>query len=204
MWVIMTFSQAGRVAATPLKSKAQTNFAAKEVMTFCQHLGHHKVAFYGDNEPTIRSILRMLLSSRHVLGLRTTILTPRIRDSAGNSLAENAVQRERGLTCTVMGDLMSRNQVRLNSNNPLWSWAAKHSCWIMSGYQAYHGVTAIELVHGKQYAGSIVPFGCPAYAYVRSQALNPPKGDPKWKMTFSLARLMDKMLGLYQMVKRSC
>ena len=78
--------------------------------------------------------------------------------------------------------------MRLNSNHPLWSWAAKHACWIMNRHQAYHRVTAIELVHGKQYTGSIVPFGCPVYAFVRSQALSPPKGDPKWKMTIFLGR----------------
>ena len=38
----------------------------------------------------------MLLNSRHALGLRTRIYTTRVRDSAGNSLAENAVQRARG------------------------------------------------------------------------------------------------------------
>ena len=92
MSMIMTCSQTGSVEATPLKSKAQVNFAAKEVMTCCQHLGHHEVAFYGDNEPTIRSILRVLFS-RHALGLRTRILTSRIRDGAGNSLAENAARR---------------------------------------------------------------------------------------------------------------
>ena len=58
----------------------------------------------------------------------------------------------------------------------------------MNRHQAYHRVTAIELVHGKQYTGSIVPFGCPVYAFVRSQALSPPKGDPKWKMTIFLGR----------------
>ena len=96
MWMIVTCSQTGSVAVTPLKSKARTNFAAKEVMTFGQHLGRHEVEFYGDNEPTTRSILRILLNSRCALGLRTRILTARIRDSAGNSLAENAVQRARG------------------------------------------------------------------------------------------------------------
>ena len=155
-----------------VKSSAQSNFAAKEVTACCQHLGRREAAFYGDHEPTVRAILRILLNSRHALGLRTRVLPSRIR---GNWLA--------GLTCTIMGDLMSRIQVRLNSH-PLWSWAAKHSCWIVNRYQAYHGVTAFELVHAKQYAGSIVPFGCPVYAlYVRSQALNPLKGDPKWKMT---------------------
>ena len=120
-----------------VKSSAQSNFAAKEVTACCQHLGRREAAFYGDHEPTVRAILRILLNSRHALGLRTRVLPSRIR---GNWLA--------GLTCTIMGDLMSRIQVRLNSH-PLWSWAAKHSCWIVNRYQAYHGVTAFELVHGK-------------------------------------------------------
>ena len=44
----------------------------------------------------------------HLLGLRTRIYTTRVRGSAGNSLAENAVQRIRGLACTMLEDLMSR------------------------------------------------------------------------------------------------
>ena len=45
----------------------EVNFAAKEVMTFCQPLGHREVAFYVDNEPTVRSILRILLNSRRAV-----------------------------------------------------------------------------------------------------------------------------------------
>lgn len=40
---------------------------AREIMHFVQSLG----GLYGDNEPTIRSLLRILLNSRHSMGLRT-------------------------------------------------------------------------------------------------------------------------------------
>ena len=158
---------------------------AREIMTFCQNLGHDEVGFYGDNEPTVRALLRVLLNSRHALGLRTRIYTTRVRDSAGNSLAENAVQRIRGLACTMLEDLMSRIGVRLNSNHGLWSWAARHACWAMNRYQATRGVTGYELVHGKSYTGTIVPYGCPVYAYVRPQG---GKGDPKWRMALFLGK----------------
>ena len=102
-------------------------------MTFCQNLGHDEVGFFGDNEPTVRALLRVLLNSCHALGLRTRIYTTRV---SGNSLAENAVQRVRGLACTMLEDLMSRIGVRLNSNHGLWSWAARQACWALNRYQA--------------------------------------------------------------------
>ena len=83
----------GSVAISPLKSKTKINFAEIEIMIFYQYFNHHEVDFYGNNEPTIRSILKIRLNNRHTLGLRTRVLTSRTRDSAGNSLAENAMQR---------------------------------------------------------------------------------------------------------------
>ena len=102
---------------------------------------------YGDNEPTIRSLLRILLNSRHAMGLRTRLYTTKVKDSAGNSLAENAIQRVRGLACTLM--------------HGLWSWAARHACWLLNKFQATRGTTSHELVHGKPYTGALAPFGCP-------------------------------------------
>ena len=50
------------------------------------------------SEPTVRSILRVLVNSRNALGLSTRILSTCVRDGVGNSLAENSVPRIRGLT----------------------------------------------------------------------------------------------------------
>ena len=39
--------------------------------------------------PTMRALMRVWLSSRHALGLRARIYATRVKDSAGNSLAQS-------------------------------------------------------------------------------------------------------------------
>lgn len=53
LWMVMVCSQTGYLGAVPLKSKGQITLMAREIMTFCQNLGHDEVGFYGDNEPTV-------------------------------------------------------------------------------------------------------------------------------------------------------
>ena len=75
VWLAMTCSQTGTLGAGPLQSKGQLNLMAREVMTFVQNLGHVEIGLYGDNEPTIptiRSLLRIILNSRHAMGLGYT------------------------------------------------------------------------------------------------------------------------------------
>ena len=69
LWLIMVDSQ------TPLKSKGQLSLMAREIMTFAQSLGHVEVGLYADNEPTMRSLLRIVLNSRRSMGLRTRLYT---------------------------------------------------------------------------------------------------------------------------------
>ena len=184
-WLMMVDSHTGYLGAVPLKSKGQLNIMAREVMTFIQNLGHTEVGLYGDNEPTIRSLLRIVLNSRHAMGLRTRLYTTRVRDSAGNSLAENAIQRVRELAATVMEYLMKNTGLKLNTNHGLWSWAARHACWMLNRYQASKGITSYELVHGKTYDGLVVPFGNPVYAYTKPQT---GKGNPKWRLALFLGK----------------
>ena len=154
-------------------------------MTFIQGLGHMEVGIYSDNEPTLRALLRIILNSRHAMGLRTRIYTTKVKDSAGNSLAENAIQKVRGLACTMMEDLMSRAGLKLNTNHGLWSWAARHACWTLNRFQASRGVTSFELAQGKPYEGVLVPFGCPVYAYSKPQS---GKGNPMWRLALFLGK----------------
>ena len=73
----------------------------------------------------------------------------------------------------------------------LWSCVAEHSCWIMNFIP--------NSMHG-----SITPFGCPVYAYVRSQALNPPKGSSRVEDDYLLGKdRWTRCVGMDQMVKRS-
>ena len=139
LWLVLSCSQTGALGAIPLQSKGQLSLMCREIMTFIQNLGHTEVGLYADNEPTMRALLRILLNSRHALGLRTRIYTTRVKDSAGNSLAENAIQRIRGLAGTLMESLMKKVGLKFNSNHALWSWAARHAAWTLNRYQASRG-----------------------------------------------------------------
>ena len=185
MWLIMVDSQTGTLGSVPLKSKGQLSLMAREIMTFIQGLGHVEVGLYADNEPTMRALLRIILNSRHSMGLRTRLYTTKVKDSAGNSLAENAIQRVRGLTCTLMTDVAEKTGLTYNTNHTLWSWASRHACWLLNRYQATKGITSYELVHGRNYDGAVVPFGCPVYAYVKPQS---GKGNPRWRMALFLGK----------------
>ena len=116
LWLIVACSQTGAVGCCPLKGKGQIKLATTEIMGFTQPLGHQAVCFQTDNEPTVRSILRCLLNARHALGLPTRITTSKIYDHS-NALAENAVNRARGLAGTLMEQLQTRIGVKLSTSN---------------------------------------------------------------------------------------
>jgi len=106
----------------------------------------------------MRMILRGLLNARHALGLPTRISNSKIADHS-NALAENAVNRIRGLACTLMEEVQHRIKVKLNTDNPLWSWASRHSAWILNRYRAVRGATPYKLIYGKPYRGVLAKFG---------------------------------------------
>ena len=129
MWMVVADSHSGYLGCCPLKGKGQIKLATHELMAFTQSLGYTTVCFSSDNQPTTRMILRGLLNARHALGLPTRISNSKIADHS-NALAENAVNRILGLACTLMEEVQHRIKVKLNTDNPLWSWASRHSAWI--------------------------------------------------------------------------
>ena len=55
-------SQPYALGSVPLKSKGQLSLMAREIITFIQSLGHVEVGLCADNEPTMRSLLRIVLN----------------------------------------------------------------------------------------------------------------------------------------------
>ena len=155
-----------------------------EVLTFVQTLGCAEVGFYGDNEPTIRQILKTVITSRHALGLKTRVFAARVKDSASNSLVENAIQRVRQLACTLVQDVSSRTGLTFPCEHALWSWAGRHAAWCLNRYQVGKDVTSYELIHGRTYAGKICRFAEPVYAYCKPRG----KADARWKVGLFLGK----------------
>ena len=73
--------------------------------------------------------------------------------------------------------------VEFSSNSPWWRWVFRHACWLMTmnRFNANKGVTAYELLHNKEYAGSICNFGEPVFGFGKVSG----KGTARWtRMVF--------------------
>ena len=141
LWLVLTCSQTGYLGVVPVQSKGQINYMTHEVLTYVQNLGNPEVGFYGDNEPTIRQILRTVITSRHALGLKTKIFSTKIRDSAGNAPVENSIQRIRQLACTLVEDVVQKTGMVFPCEHPIWSWAGKHASWCLNRFQVTRNTT---------------------------------------------------------------
>ena len=150
-----------------MKSKNQMSLITHELLAFTQVLGHEEVQYYSDNKPTLRQILKLLVTARSSMGLKTTMRTTKIYDSAGNGLVENAIQRIRTLAATLMENLTEKIELRFQSQHPIWSWACRRSAWLINRFQPFHGSTSFELAHGRAYEGKLCNFGEVCFAYCK-------------------------------------
>ena len=150
-WLVLTDSHTGYLGVVPIQSKGQLNYMTHEVLSFVQGLGYAEGGFYGDNEPTINQILKTIITSRHALGLKTKIYTTKVKDSAGNALVDNSIQRIRQLAWTLVEDVCERTGLVFPCEHALWSWAGRHAAWCLSRYQVGKSLTAYEITHGKRY-----------------------------------------------------
>ena len=184
--LIAVCSQTGYLLALPVKSKNQMSLITHELLAFTQVLGHEEVQYYSDNEPTLRQILKLLVNARSSMGLKTTMRTTKIYDSAGNGLVENAIQRIRSLAATLMESLAERIELKFQSQHPIWSWACRHSAWLINRFQPFHGSTSYELAHGRSYEGKLCNFGEICFAYCKPKQGF--KADPKWRIGIYLGK----------------
>ena len=184
--LVAVCSETGYLMALPLKTKNQMSLITHELMAFTQVLGHEEVQYYSDNEPTSRQLLRLLVAGRSAAGLKTTMRSTKIYDSAGNSLVENAIQRVRSLAATLMESLAERIDLRFGSQHPIWSWACRHSAWLLNRFAPFHGSTSYELTHGRSYTGKMCPFGEVCFAYTKQKQGY--KADQKWKVGICLGK----------------
>ena len=184
MALIMVCSQTGYIGCCPIKQKNSFTMMTRELIAFTSLLGHSEVVYMCDNEPTMRQLLRMVVNTRLKMGLATRTANPPAY-SHGNSLCENTVERVRSLAGSLMHNISLKLNVEFSTNNPLWSWAFRHACWLLNRYNPSRGVTAFELVHSKDYRGAVAEFGEPVFGYCRSSA----KGSPRWRRVLFLGKI---------------
>jgi hypothetical protein len=146
-------------------------------------LGHSEVILHCDNEPSILQLKRLVLKTRQSMGLKTRE-TSAVAYDKGNSLAENAIGRIRSLACTLMHQLHGRIGIQLETSNAIWSWALRHSAWLISRFSVIRGATPYELAFGRAYSGELCEFGEPIFGFV----IPATKATAKWKRMLFLGK----------------
>ena len=102
--LVLVDGTTGFLGCVPMSSKAQPDLAPKGIIAFCPTLGWNDVMFRCDSEPSVLQLQRLVVQSRQQIGLRTQACTPSAYQY-GHALAENAIQRIRGLAGSSMHSL---------------------------------------------------------------------------------------------------
>jgi hypothetical protein len=100
-FLVMTDSASGYVGCVPMRSKGRLEPLTREILSFTAGLCHAEVIYRCDNEPTMRQLLKYVVSTRLSMGLPTRSVTPPAY-SHGNSLVENVIGRPRPLASILM------------------------------------------------------------------------------------------------------
>ena len=181
--LVMVDSVTGYLHAVPLRSKNQWSLMVRELLGFAGILGHAEMVFMCDNEPSLLQLQRMVVNARLSMGLPTRKNNP-APYSHGNSLVENAVGRIRPLAGTLMHFLSEQVGVEFSTNSPWWSWAFRHSCFLLNRFSPTRGATAYELLYNKAYGGTICNFGEPVFGFANVVG----KGTAKWRRMIFLGK----------------
>ena len=75
------------VGCVPLRSKGQLELMTREVLSFTAGLGHAEVIFRCDNEPTMRQLLKYIVSRTRLNGIKQSVpgvTIPSAQDSRGS------------------------------------------------------------------------------------------------------------------------
>eukprot|EP00435_Cladocopium_sp_Y103_P044674 s1582_g12.t1 len=185
--LVIVCSQTGYTACVPLQHKNQLDLMNRELVQFVQRLGHSECNLRCDNEPAILQLQRLATRTRQSMGLKTKMSSSVAYDH-GNSLAENAVQRVRSLACSLMHQVHGRLGITLSTSNAMWSWALRHSAWLLSRFSVINGATPYELAHGRQFSGALCEYGEPVYGFIHPGS----KAAAKWRRAIFLGKSEDQ------------
>ena len=181
--LVLVDSMTNFTGCVPISKKNDFDLMVREILQFTQVLGHSECTFLCDNEPAIMQVQKRAVHARQMMGLVTHSKTPAAYDH-GNSLCENTVNRVRGLAGTLMHSVQEKLAIQLNTNHGLWSWALRHSSWLLNRFAVVHGATPYELVYHKTYKGKMTEFAEPAFAYTHTAL----KGNPRWQRVIVLGK----------------
>ena len=148
----------------PLPSKAATKKLAEEVVRFSMELGYGKedeVTFTMDTEKATTSLLEMVVEVRVRMGLKAAKQFGKPYDKGRTAKVERYIQTVRSQAMTLIASVEDAIGRILPMEHVLRAWALQHSAWLLNRFHWHSSIAAspFATVHGRPYAGKIIPFG---------------------------------------------
>ncbi|CAE7289458.1 unnamed protein product [Symbiodinium sp. CCMP2592] len=135
------------------------------------------VMFQGDPEASIKQIINSVVACRSRLGLHTqTRLIPR-GSHESNGMVERTIQTVRANSRTLRAHLEERAKIKVEGHTHVFPWLMRHAAFLLNRFSVpVRGNPPFELVYGKCFHGSLIPFGeqCLYHAPTRH------RGDLQW------------------------
>ena len=182
------------ILAVPIKAKggASVKLCANAMCGFVRD--YDKVIIKGDQEPSLKQVMKAVADARRLLKLQTTQeFSPQGR-SASNP-AERAIQTVRRLGNTLLESIRVGCGIEIPASHPLFVWCYAHASWL---YNRFHvtpgGNTPFEVVTSRTYSGKLAPFGACVYGQPLPVPKNTRRGVPTWRKGIYVGKLMDSDL----------
>jgi hypothetical protein len=145
-------------ACSTVDKKGPTIYAVSFLVGWLRQLGHKRILWRGDNEPSLLA-LRNAVSK----ALPEIELVPRDSppgDHAANGFAETGVRELKGIIRTMKSALEEKLGRRLEKDDPLLAWLPRHAASMLSRYRlGENGKTAEQMRTGKKWRKPAVEFG---------------------------------------------
>ena len=136
----------------PLKG-AEQEWVAEQVVRDLLNIGHHgALTLKTDQEPAIIDLMRSVAKLRGAS--RTALEQFPVGDSAGNGVAERAVQSIEKLLRTHKLALEGRLKTKISVKHPIFAWLVEHVADVFNRFAiGTDGKTAVQRLKGKPAEG---------------------------------------------------
>ena len=106
----------------------QLELMTREILSFTACLGRAEVIYRCDNEPTMRQLLKYVVSTR--LSMSFLLHLPAYLH--GNSRVENVIGSLRALASILMQSVKKCTGTEFSTNHAFWTWAHRHAAWLIN------------------------------------------------------------------------
>ena len=194
--LVLHDSHSGAVHCIPTHSKDAVQHMVRETLAFHRFLGYGDVCLRADQEPALLVVETAVQRTIQRMGFRVTTENSKLLDHGSNSWAEKAIDRIRSMASVLLHHIKLVMEFDVPVQHPLFSWAFVHGSWLLNRFSAIAGTTPYEIISGHAYRGRLCQFGEPVMAYIGDSLKK--KGDPKWKPSIFLTKVVNNDMFLVQ------